>query len=159
MYDGVEAWIRIFVTSLPDGSEWSASLPRRFIPRKRSPPRTIGCWGWVDLTAGLDAVDKFLSLPWIESRSLYCLSYLGSLQECDLYLSEYFTFSWGKLPWYSVLNWTCYTSPGWYMSTEYLWNSNHRRKSNCLKKAMLPICSQLPHRLCWNWGPRHSSDG
>jgi hypothetical protein len=40
-----------------DGGYWSASRPRRFIPRKRV-PATHWIGGWVGPTAGLDAVVK-----------------------------------------------------------------------------------------------------
>jgi hypothetical protein len=53
------------------GGEWSASRPRRFIPRERTPD-THWIGGWVDPKAGLDIVEKrkFLTLPKIELRIL-----------------------------------------------------------------------------------------
>jgi hypothetical protein len=32
-YGGVDVWVRAFLTSAQDGSEWSASRPGRFTPR------------------------------------------------------------------------------------------------------------------------------
>jgi hypothetical protein len=70
-YVGVDVWIHIFLTLAIAGGEWSASLPGRFIPRKRA-PGTQWIEGWVDPRAGLDDVEKrkLLNLPGLELRPL-----------------------------------------------------------------------------------------
>jgi len=45
------------LTSVQDGSEWSASLPGRFTPRERDPD-THWIGGWMGPEAGLDAAVK-----------------------------------------------------------------------------------------------------
>lgn len=117
-------------------------------------------WGWLDLRARLDAVEKYLALPWIESRflghsthsrSLYCLSYPGSLQECYYLLTEYFIFSW---VWsLGTLVWNGPVIPA--LDERWVWNICGiviaRGKWNCLEKTVLPICPQIPRRPSWNW--------
>jgi hypothetical protein len=79
-----------FLTSAPNGGEWSASRPCRFTPGERAPTThwTGSCGGH---RAGLDEVQKrkFFTLPGLElrplgssarSQSLYLLRYPGSLQ-------------------------------------------------------------------------------
>jgi hypothetical protein len=58
-----------FLTSTPDGGEWSASRPGLFIPREIA-TGTYWIEGWVYLKAGLGAVEKrnILPLPGIETR-------------------------------------------------------------------------------------------
>jgi hypothetical protein len=56
-YWGMEVQLHAFLTSALDGSEWSASRPDRFTPRKRV-PGTHWTGGWVGPRAVLDAVMK-----------------------------------------------------------------------------------------------------
>jgi hypothetical protein len=49
----VEVYLHTFPTSAPDGGEWSASCPGRFIPSERA----VGTH-WVGPNAGLDAAGK-----------------------------------------------------------------------------------------------------
>jgi hypothetical protein len=52
-YWGVEVYLHVFLTSVPDGGEWSASRPGRFTPgEKAAGTHWIG--GWVGPRAGLD---------------------------------------------------------------------------------------------------------
>jgi hypothetical protein len=37
VYEGVDVWIHVFLTSALDGGDWSASRPGRFIPGERPP--------------------------------------------------------------------------------------------------------------------------
>jgi hypothetical protein len=62
---------RFFLTSVLDGSEWSASRPCRFNPREKT-PSTHWIGGWVGPRAGLDGMEKgkFLILPGIELKPL-----------------------------------------------------------------------------------------
>jgi hypothetical protein len=56
-YWGVELYLHTLLTSALDGDEWAASLPCHFTPEER----VLGTHlirGWVDPTAGLDAVVK-----------------------------------------------------------------------------------------------------
>jgi hypothetical protein len=54
-YEGVEVWIRVFLTSALDGGEGPASLPWHFTPGER-PPSTHCIRSWVGLRAGLEAM-------------------------------------------------------------------------------------------------------
>jgi hypothetical protein len=65
-YVGVNVLIHIFLTSALVGGEWSTSRPGRFT----SGTHWIG--GWVDLSAGLDDLEKrkFFTLPGLELRPL-----------------------------------------------------------------------------------------
>jgi hypothetical protein len=56
-YWGVEVQFHVFLTSALDGCEWSASRAGRFTPKERD-PGTHWVGGWVDSSAGLDAVVK-----------------------------------------------------------------------------------------------------
>jgi hypothetical protein len=56
-YGGVDVQTHIFLTSALVGGEWSASLPGRFTPEERTPD-THWLGGWVDLSAGIDDVEK-----------------------------------------------------------------------------------------------------
>jgi hypothetical protein len=76
----------IFLTSALAGGEWSASRPCRFNPRESAPGIHL-TGGWVGPIAGLDDVEKILTLPGLElrlldrparSQSLYRLRYPGS---------------------------------------------------------------------------------
>jgi hypothetical protein len=67
--EGVEVIAPPFVTSALDRGEWLASRPGRFTPEERtSGIHWIG--GWVDVRAGLDALEKrkVLLLPGVEPR-------------------------------------------------------------------------------------------
>jgi hypothetical protein len=56
-YGRVDVQIHVFLTSALVGSEWSASRPSRFNPRKGAPDtHCIG--GWVDPRAGPDDMEK-----------------------------------------------------------------------------------------------------
>jgi hypothetical protein len=67
----VDVKIHIFLTSAQTGGEWSVSRSCRFTPGQRA-PGTHWIRGWLDLTAGLDDVEKrkFLTLPCLELRPL-----------------------------------------------------------------------------------------
>jgi len=54
---GLEMELRTFLTLVLDGSQWSASCPGCFIPGRRT-PCTHWIEGWVNLRAGVDAVEK-----------------------------------------------------------------------------------------------------
>jgi hypothetical protein len=54
---GVELQLHAFLTSAPDGGEWSASRPDRFIPSERA-PGTYWIGGWAATSVGLDTVVK-----------------------------------------------------------------------------------------------------
>jgi hypothetical protein len=57
-----------FLTSALDGSEWSASRHGRFTPGDTAPGTHL-IEGWVDLRAGLNAMEKTqISCPWRESK-------------------------------------------------------------------------------------------
>jgi hypothetical protein len=61
-YGGVDVWIRIFLTSVLVGGEWSALRPGRFTPEEE----TLGVhWkgSWVGLRAGLNGREKWKFLP------------------------------------------------------------------------------------------------
>jgi hypothetical protein len=59
VYVGVDVEFYAFLTLALVGGEWSASHPGHFIPGIH------WIWGWVDLGAGLDVVEKrkFVTLP------------------------------------------------------------------------------------------------
>jgi hypothetical protein len=66
-YGGVDVYIQIFLTLALAGGEWSASR----LSRLNSGERVSGThwlWGWVDLRAGLDDLEKrkFLNLLGLE---------------------------------------------------------------------------------------------
>jgi hypothetical protein len=75
-----------FLTSIPDGGEWSAARPSRFTPGEITPPRTHWIRDWVSPSAGLDAVEKIKNFPCQKSNpglparspSLYRLIYSDS---------------------------------------------------------------------------------
>jgi hypothetical protein len=78
-------WTHDLLMSALVGGEWSASRPCHFTPEEIA--SDIHWIGWMDLTAGLDVVEKFLILPELElrplgrlsrSQSLYRLFYRGS---------------------------------------------------------------------------------
>jgi hypothetical protein len=76
-YGGVDAKVRVLLTSVLVGDEWSASRPGRFTAHNYQ----IG--DWVGPTAGLDAVEIILDptgtrtpTSWSSSQSLYRLSYI-----------------------------------------------------------------------------------
>jgi hypothetical protein len=64
---GVYVYSHIFLTSALVGGEWSTSRRGRFIPGEKA-PGTHWIGGWVDLTFGLDDLEKrkFLTLPGLE---------------------------------------------------------------------------------------------
>jgi hypothetical protein len=68
---GVDVYIQIFLISALVGGEWSTSRPGSFTPGERA-PGTHWIGGWVDLTAGLEDLEKrkFLTLPGLELRPL-----------------------------------------------------------------------------------------
>jgi hypothetical protein len=55
-YRGVEIQLHALTSALDEG-EWSAARAGRFTPEKKAPD-TNWTGGWVDPTAGLDAVAK-----------------------------------------------------------------------------------------------------
>jgi hypothetical protein len=70
-YVGVDVYIHIFLTSALVGGDWSTSRPSRFTPRGGA-PGTHSIGEWVDLSAGLDNLEKrkFLTPPGLELRPL-----------------------------------------------------------------------------------------
>jgi hypothetical protein len=63
--------LHAFLTSVLDGSEWSALRPSRFTPGEKA-PGTQWIGGWVGPIASLEALakrKKYLPLPEIEPRS------------------------------------------------------------------------------------------
>jgi hypothetical protein len=84
-YGGMHVQIHIFLTSALAG--WVVGFtPRPLYPWAKS-PRYPWIGGWVDPRAGLDDVEKFLTIPGLElwtlgrparSQSLYRLRYPGS---------------------------------------------------------------------------------
>jgi hypothetical protein len=69
MEGGVEVQIRVFLTSVLDGSEWSASRPGRVILVQRA-PGTNYIGGWVGPRSGLNAMEKrTISCPYRESNT------------------------------------------------------------------------------------------
>jgi hypothetical protein len=67
VYEGVDVWIHIFLTSALAGGEWSVSCPGRFTPRE-SAPSTHWTGGWVDPRASLDDIEKkkFMTPPGLQ---------------------------------------------------------------------------------------------
>jgi hypothetical protein len=89
MYGGVDVLIHNFLTSTLAGGDLSASHPARFTPGEKA-PGTRYVWRCVGTRAGLDDLEKFVTLPELElrplgsparSQSLYRLSYPGSCRD------------------------------------------------------------------------------
>jgi hypothetical protein len=107
-YGGFDVGVHIFLTSVPDGGEWSASRPSRFTPGERA-PNTHWIGDWVDPRAGLDNMEKrkFLTLLGLErqplghpahTQLLYRLRYPGSQYMLFANLNYRFVLSaWEKI--------------------------------------------------------------
>jgi hypothetical protein len=64
-YGGVDVYVRVFLTSALVGGDGSASRPSRLTPGERAP--CTHCAGsWVSPRAGLDDVEKFLTIAGLE---------------------------------------------------------------------------------------------
>jgi hypothetical protein len=88
-YGGVKVVAPLFLTSVIDGDEWSASHTYSFIPRERAPyAHCLG--GWVGLGASLDYVEKSkIFCPCQESNpKLWAIQPVAILTE----LSQLYTY-------------------------------------------------------------------
>jgi hypothetical protein len=134
----------IFLTLV--GGEWSASRPGRFTPGEIV-PGTLWIGSWVGPRAGLDDVEKrkSLTLPRLElrplgrparSRSLYRLSYLGSL------ISKVVVHIVPNVLYIQPISPMC---PGWPRMSHHLclYRKWHISPSSLFKAAALPVFISL----------------
>jgi hypothetical protein len=67
-YWKVEVQFHVFITLALDGGEWSVLRSGRFTPEERAPDMHL-TGGWMELRAGLDAMEKrLMSCPCRESN-------------------------------------------------------------------------------------------